>query len=139
MRRWGVVFAFYSAAFAGCGGGGIDTYAVNGHVKFANGKPLHGGIIEFQPVGEQKGKISARGQIQPDGSFQMSTFELHDGVIAGDHRVLIIPPMPPGKIDPTRLPKPVIHKRYERYETSGLEFTVTPDGTNTFEITVDPP
>ena len=139
MRQQRFLVAFWITSLVGCGNGRLATYPVEGRVTFPDGKPLHGGIIEFQPAGEQKGRISARGQIQPNGSFRMSTFEQADGVIAGQHRVLIIPPLPPGRIDPMKLPEPVIHKRYERYDTSGLQFTVTPDGPNKFDITVDPP
>jgi hypothetical protein len=69
----------------------------------------------------------------------MGTFEPDDGVVAGKHRVLVIPPTPPGKLDPVKIPKPVINKRHLRYETSGLEFTVSEDGPNELNITVDPP
>jgi hypothetical protein len=112
---------------------------VEGRVIFPDGKPLHGGTVEFQTAQKQEGSFSARGRIQPDGSFSMSTFKHEDGAVAGTHRAQVIPPLPPGPVDPYKSIKPIIEKRFERYETSGLEFTVTEDGPNTFDITVQRP
>ena len=139
MRQSLGSIALTSVLLVGCGGGGLATYPVEGQVTFPDGKPLHGGIVQFQPVGEQSGKINSRGRIQEDGSFRMSTFESEDGSIEGEHRVLVVPPSPPGPADPWKLPKPVIHERFRSYETSGLTYTVTPDGPNEFKFTVDPP
>ena len=139
MGRRRTLFAIWLATLAGCSGNGLATYPVEGRVKFPDGKPLQGGIVQFQPIGDQEGKISSRGRIQQDGTYRMSTFEAEDGTIAGEHRVLVVPPAPPGRADPWNLPKPVIHERFRQYDTSNLKFTVTPDGPNKFEITVDPP
>jgi hypothetical protein len=137
-NRWSCA-AVVLCVLAGCGKGGLATYPVEGKVTFKDGKPLFGGSVEFQPVGEQKGKISARGYISPEGTYRMSTFKQHDGAIEGKHRVLVISPLPPGPIDPARPPKSFIHARFQSYDTSGLEYTVTPKGPNKFDITVDPP
>jgi hypothetical protein len=136
-RRFSV--ALVICILAGCGKGGLATYPVEGRVSFPDGKPLHGGTVEFQPVGEQKGKISARGRIQPDGTYQMSTFAEADGTIEGKHRVLVMSPLPPGHLDPAFPPRPIINPRFQRYDTSMLEYTVKSDGSNKFDITVDPP
>jgi hypothetical protein len=131
--------ALLLCVWAGCGKGGLATYPVEGTVKFRDGKPLFGGSVEFQPVGEQKGKISSRGYISPEGTFRMGTFKPGDGAIEGKHRVLVISPLPPGALDPTKPPKPFIHPRFQSYDTSGLEFTVSPTGPNKLDIPVDPP
>ncbi len=154
MRRWRrrstwCAACVFAAGALGCGGGGSTTYPVTGRVTFPDGKPLSTGTVEFQPVapsgdGEKPsanptGRISARGMIQADGSYALGTFGTDDGAVEGKHRVLVTPGLPPGPINPASPSKPVIHSRFQRYETSGLEFTVTPDGPSTFDITVERP
>jgi hypothetical protein len=103
---------------------------------------LAGGTVEFQYVGEVRegeSKVSARGTIEKDGTFVVSTFVPGDGAIAGRHRALVVPAMPPGPINQYNPSPAVIHDRFLRFDTSGLEFTVESDGLNRFEITVTPP
>jgi hypothetical protein len=138
MRTRSYILIVSLCVMGGCSKG-PRTYPVEGRVTFRDGKPLTGGTVEFQPVGELKGQISARGYIATDGTYHMSTFEQADGVMEGKHRVLVISPFPPGPIDPTKPPKPLIHDRFQHYDTSGLEFDVNPSGDNRFDITVDPP
>lgn len=147
MRRWRWV-AFYILCICGCGDGRLETYLVKGRVTFTDGAPLPRGTIEFQPAlqavnaksADPTGRVGARGAINEDGTFEMSTFEPGDGAIEGKHRVLVTAGLPPGPIDPfAPNSKPLIHARFQRFETSGLEFTVTPDGENDFEITVERP
>jgi hypothetical protein len=142
MRRPIVLLAIGLLTLPGCSKGPIPTYAVQGKVSFADGKPLWGGTIEFQPtqaVSSDQMKVSSRGQIQQDGMYTLSTFVPGDGAPAGDHRVLIIQPLPPGKINPYNPSPAVIDSKFQSYETSGLKFTVTPEGPNKFDITVSPP
>lgn len=149
MRRWSCGLTLCVACIVGCGSDGLATYPVNGRVTFADDKPLTGGTVEFQPAtppvpsnaekGSLAGRISARGFIQEDGTYKLSTFEPDDGAIEGKHRVLVTPGLPPGPINSLNPSKPVINARFQRFETSGLEFTVTPDGPNEFEITVERP
>lgn len=72
---------------AGCGG--RDMAQVHGRVTF-DGQPVTSGVVIFSPVPgnnqTEPGK-SSTGDIQPDGSFQLSTYKLHDGAIVGHHRV----------------------------------------------------
>jgi hypothetical protein len=74
--------------------------------------------------------------IEEDGSFQLSTFSEADGAIAGRHRVLISPGRVRGETPGTR--KPTLHAKYESFETSGLEATISADGPNSFEFVVEP-
>jgi hypothetical protein len=66
---------------------------VRGTVSFG-GRAVTSGALVFSPIpkneNEPPGK-SATGDIQPDGSFQLSTHELHDGAVVGRHRVRFIP------------------------------------------------
>jgi hypothetical protein len=52
---------------------------------FYNGKPLEFGSVTFQPPSGQP----ARGKIQSDGTFSLSTFRPGDGAVVGSHKVRI--------------------------------------------------
>lgn len=146
MWRCALVVCWLSPVL-GCGDSKLATYPASGRVAFTDGKPLSGGTVELRPVRQQDvdpsaaetGAFCARGLIQPDGAFELSTFAPGDGATEGEHVALIVPPIPPGRIDPTIRPKPVINPRFQNYGTSGLKFTVTPEGPNEFEIIVERP
>ena len=124
---------------AGCGGQPLPTYEAGGKVAFANGTPLRGGWVEFQPA-DTSHNVSARGEIQSDGTFRLGTFSPGDGAIEGEHRVLVVPPLPEGDRDETPIPRWIIDPKYFRFETSGLRFRVDRDESkNRFEIRVTPP
>lgn len=76
-------------ACSGCGSGaaphGMPTVPVKGKITY-KGQPLSRGSIRFAP--EDDGR-EAHGDIQPDGTFVMSTFKEGDGAIAGIHRVAV--------------------------------------------------
>jgi hypothetical protein len=102
---------------------------------FPDKSPLSSGHIEFAPV-EGEVKTSARGMIEEDGSFRLSTFGEEDGAVSGRHRVLIIPGRTRGERPGAQ--KPTLHGKYQSFDTSGLEATVSADGPNNFEFVVDP-
>jgi hypothetical protein len=126
-------------SLCGCGGSGkLPTYRAGGKVTFADGKPLAGGRVEFSPVQNALGP-AARGQIQPDGSFQLSTYGQNDGTVEGEHVALVVPPLPEGGLEGMKtIPMP-IDPRFTQFSTSGLKFTVTrePDK-NQFVLQVNP-
>lgn len=74
---------------AGCGSSsasqGAATLPVKGKVMF-KGQPLKKGTITFEPDGAGK---NASGEIQPDGTFVMSTYTAGDGAVVGNHRVAV--------------------------------------------------
>ena len=79
------------ATLAGCGG--RDLALVQGQVTF-DGRPVSGGALVFSPIpaeAEREPGKSATGDIQPNGTFQLSTYRMHDGAIIGRHRVRYIP------------------------------------------------
>ena len=80
--------------------------------------------------------MSARGIIQPDGSFRMGTFKDTDGAPEGRYRVAVLP-IPPRNLN--RPPKgwPPINKRFSSHTTSKLECTVTPGHNELFNIQVE--
>lgn len=120
-----------AAALAGCGG---KTVPINGKVKFKDGSDaaeLAGYAIAFEAEGV---KASGVGEIQPDGSFTISTFGANDGALPGKHRVSISPPSSP---DPDKPPqKSKLPAKYENPSTSGLAVEVKP-GEGAVEIVVE--
>jgi hypothetical protein len=105
----------------GCSSG-KRTYAVDGEIQYDDGKPaveLVGGSVEFDLIG---GKTTARGQIDADGHFKLTTFKSNDGALPGKHRVLIMQPVMTR--DAKAPPPDVIDRKYRTYDTSKLEATV---------------
>src|SRR5262249_40911904 len=110
-------------SLVGCGGSNL--YPAQGKVTFKDGTPLTAGGVVFES-GTPGAKAGARGDIQPDGTFQLSTFKEGDGALEGTYRVAVMAPQPPGAKEGTPV-RPLIHPRFQRPETSQLEFTVTPE------------
>ena len=128
------------ATVSGCAESGIPTYRAGGSVKFPDGRPLKAGIVSFQPIDSNE-RVSPRGYLREDGSFELSTFKEGDGAIEGEHRVLIMPQGPHDGPQPGRpAPRLPIHPRFTRYETSKLRYTVSRDPEkNHFDIVVERP
>jgi hypothetical protein len=110
------------------------VYAVEGKVVFADGQPLTEGTVEFETIENLRTRINARGEIQPDGTFRLTTYIDYDGGVAGEHRALVMPPLPEAGPAPPLPIKP----HYRSFETSGLAFTVKPEP-NHFIIQVERP
>jgi len=107
-------------------------FPVSGKVSHKDGSPVTAGMVIFEPVNQ---KVSARGEIHSDGSFQLGTSGMSDGAMEGEYRVLIAPPPLPeeGK----RLRSPIAAK-YQRLESTPLRFTVSRERSkNKFNIEVD--
>jgi len=146
FRRYGGrtvcgLFAALILAVAGCGG--PKTYPVTGMVRYADGSPitpLVRGCVEFaflEGQADVRKGTNARGDIQPDGSFSLTTYGLGEGAVEGRHQAIVVPPAPENSEDPGPSP---LHPRFQRYETSKLEFTVTRDkDKNHFVIEVTAP
>lgn len=78
------IIGFVVLFLTGCGSGHPERGIVQGTVTL-DGKPLTKGSVTFWPtVGR-----SALGEIQPDGSYTLTTFEPGDGAIVGSHKVTI--------------------------------------------------
>ena len=117
----------------GASGCGSETFfPVSGNVTYKDGKPVTAGLVIFEPVGQ---KVSARGEIQDDGSFQLGTHRDDDGALEGEYKVLIAPPPLPEEGRRRRSP---IHPKYRNLESTPLRFTVTRDpDKNKFHIEVE--
>ena len=114
-------------ALVGCGGDG-KMAQVSGTVKFSDGTPVTCGTVEFETV-DQKPPVTATGEINSSGEFQLGTWESDDGVVTGKHRAVVVVDFEIGTGDerPGRIPKPTVHAKYREFETSGLEFTIEDD------------
>lgn len=101
---------------------------VSGKVLY-NGEPLPCGFVMFQPEQGQ----AAQGEIQPDGTFQLSTYGPNDGAVPGHHKVSVRSfsnqkaGVDGGDAEaPGRL---LIPQQYTRFGMSGLSADVTPGST----------
>ncbi|QDT67526.1 hypothetical protein MalM25_04250 [Planctomycetes bacterium MalM25] len=94
--------ALLSLAVLGCGGPDYVVAPVTGAVLL-DGQPLTGGRISFAPQSSGESVKSGKpgfGDIQPDGSFVVSTYGEQDGAVVGKHRITLInsdPDSPAGK------------------------------------------
>ncbi|MCI0455903.1 MAG: hypothetical protein L0Z62_02845 [Gemmataceae bacterium] len=117
-RRALPVAALLLSAIAGCGSG---LHPVRGKVTLDDGKPLTKGLVIFE--GKQGEKtVMARGVIQTDGSYRLSTHTPGDGAPPGKYRVLIAPMEDVDAPDNER--RLAFDSRYTDFNTSGLEFEV---------------
>ena len=141
LKRSNYIAVVILLAFAsGCERGPLPTYRAGGKVVYCDGTPVAGGLVVFQVIDGPK-PTSARGTIEPDGSFRLSTFKTGDGAIEGEHRAAIIPKALGPEVDRDevrRLPPKSISGKFSDFNTSGLTFSVSRQPSqNNFEITVD--
>lgn len=107
---------------AGCGGSTeqaatlLKPVPVKGSVLY-KGKPLTGGTVRFEP---EDGGREASGNIEPDGTFTLTTFQAADGAVAGKHRVAVDPPADKPKALPAK---------YKSAASSGIVLDVSSDKT----------
>jgi hypothetical protein len=122
---------------AGCESG-PETAEVAGVVTF-NGQKVQEGTVTFYPV---KGGRPATGTIQPNGTYELSTFDPGDGAILGEYKVAIeakkvngAAPEPKSfeeelarenaSVQPTKASVTwLVPRRYSSAESSGLIATV---------------
>ncbi len=103
-----------TAGVVGRSSGEATTVPVEGTVTFA-GRPLLSGEVEFRS-GEG---LAASGRIEPDGTYQLSTFEPRDGAVPGVYRVAIRPLHRFGGGALQAIPS-----HYADLENSGLQFEI---------------
>jgi hypothetical protein len=136
---WGEIVLCVAAVavLMGCSGR-TSTYPVTGTAKLANGKPLAGARILFQPMGESS--QPAKATIGDDGAFELGTFNKGDGAVPGEHRVAIYPLVPAdASNDRAAIARyrSIIDSRFQNIQTTPLEYTVKADGTsNHFDIVI---
>lgn len=115
----------------GCGRAAheLDVAPVQGRALL-DGSPLKSGVVFVMP---KRGR-SARGMIDRDGTFTLTTYREGDGAQIGTHPV-VVTPVPADELDrkgrADRVPLPA---RYSSPKTSGLEIDVISGETNEVEL-----
>lgn len=118
----------------GCSDRQTPTWPVSGVVVLNDGTPVQTGTVEFA---SDDGVHTARGSIQQDGSFRLTTFQDGDGAVTGFHDAVVIQ-----MISTEDLPihqhdhGPTVDPRFGHYDRAGLRFEVTPETDNAFRIVV---
>lgn len=124
--------ALFPLGLAGCGGG---LYPVKGTVTLDDGTPVTKGVVIFERVAGGE-PITARGQIQSDGSYELSTHKPGDGVPPGKYKVVL------NSMDLSDLPDEQKNLPYDtKYlslGTSGLEVEVN-SGPNDIPLKLERP
>ena len=113
----------------GCG----SNVPLTGTVTFADdGNPLTAGIICFVD-----GHFLARGHLQSDGTYKISSTGRNDGLPKGMYKVYFVgAELITSEAGGNSIYTPLIHHRYSNPDTSGIEFEV--DGkTRRFDFTVE--
>jgi hypothetical protein len=125
----GAGFALLAAGLLGCGRSGPHTIPISGKVLY-RGQPLTQGEVRYVPLAG--GARQARGTLDSNGEFQLTTFALNDGALPGSYRIAVISLEPhtgePGRDEsqqaaaPRTIParKSRVPERYASAETSGL-------------------
>jgi hypothetical protein len=79
---------------AGCGENWqAETHPASGHV-IVNGKPPTGALVHLYPAGERVDKRNSTpwGKVQPDGTFNLTTYQPDDGAPVGEYFFTIVWP-----------------------------------------------
>lgn len=95
VRRAWIAGLLVGAAVVGCDGssdlrgGGVATVPAKGRIVQADGSPVSGGVITLEPLLDGGSAHQAAGEIQPDGSFELTTVKPKDGATPGKYRVKV--------------------------------------------------
>jgi hypothetical protein len=148
IRFTGLVCAVSCLAalsLAGCAD--PDIIPIRGEVLY-KGAPLKDvpqGLVRYIPKTSSGAARQASGRIQPDGSFELTTFKSADGVVPGDYNIVVSAYASGGGVlsrEQTEAgisvagPRLIIPQKYISPTTSGLSDTVDSDhpGFKTIEL-----
>ena len=113
----------------------LRTYPVSGKVRFTSGGVVHVGTVELKSI---EHNLQARGQIQSDGSFTLTTYKDGDGAVAGMHDCVVVQfVMAEGISGHKPSTVGVVDRRYASYSTSGLTAEVSPEKKNEIILEVE--
>lgn len=127
---WAVIgYLLPCLTLAACDSGKPAVYPVTGVVKFEDGSPVTSGVIEFLSVERQ---LNARGTIDEQGRFALTTFRANDGAVAGRHDVVILQTFAPDALGEVKHNQPhraasaprIVDPALSSYETTTLFGTV---------------
>lgn len=139
LASW--LFCTIAALVAGCSSSPqFETAQAAGRVTL-DGKPVTQGSVVFTPPQGWP----ARGELDAEGRFTLSTYETGDGAILGQHEIVVIAQSGPDPSEHFERPPPaptkwLIPERYGSRTTSGLTYEVHKDQPNeiTLELFTDP-
>ncbi len=123
------------AGICGCSDGRLKTYTTRGKVLFKNGSPVHVGTVELK---SREHGVQARGPIDQEGNFILTTYTEGDGAVAGIHDCVVVQFIMAEEIKdfkPSVLG--VVHPRYASYSTSGLTVEIKADTENDLKLEVE--
>ena len=140
------VIASVGPLLAGCGQGASLNRAT-GTVRY-KGQPVEGAIVTFRC--DEQSKV-ATGTTDAGGRFELNTYSAGKGAVAGKHKVTVTKFSAPAGVSTVSSMEEMVQaakqpqtasatqtnqlpKRYEKPETSLLEFEVTSGGENDFQI-----
>lgn len=122
------LFLLLCLFFTGCGKGFVPA---DGKVAFDDGTPLKTGSITFETA-----TFMASGNINPDGTFVLTSLDEGDGLPPGDYTVTI------AALDPARPDTAILltDEKYSNPTTTPLKAKVNSSAEqNHFEFTVTKP
>ena len=120
-------------SFTGCNSS-PELFPATGKVIY-NGEPLRFGRVMLQP---EVGNVS-QAEIQPDGTFEVSTYKQGDGIAPGSYRVSVMcyeghnpaaKQVQSDQLEGMSLGKSLIPLKYTRARSSGLNAAISPDEPN---------
>lgn len=123
-----------ACVFVGCDRN-PPTYPVSGKIHFPSGSPVRMGTIETK---SRELGINARGKIETDGSFTLTTFKPGDGAVAGLHDCVVVQLVIGEDLPKMGSTFGVVDPRHNSYHSSGLTLEVKPEGPNNFRLEVSP-
>jgi hypothetical protein len=127
--------AFGLVSLSGCSDGRLKAHPAKGKVTFKTGTPVHVGTIELK---SREHSVQARGTIDKEGNFTLTTYEEGDGAIAGAHDCVVVQfVMTEELADFKPSPVGVVHPRFASYATSGLSVEIKADQVNDLKIEVE--
>lgn len=113
----------------------LRTYPVSGKVKFNTGGPVHVGTVELK---SREHGVQARGAIESDGSFTLTTYEDGDGAVAGMHDCVVVQFVITEGVENYRASTiGVVNPKYGSYASSGLSVEIKPESPNEVVIEVE--
>src|SRR5207248_4180644 len=120
------VVLLFTTFLEGCAGGG--PYPVEGTVVWEDGTPAKELALSSVVFDLPEKQTSARGVIQPDGSFRLTTYKPNDGALAGTYKVMVVEAgrKPLGGPDGSLLAPGYMDSRYADPRTTDLQVTVEP-------------
>lgn len=121
-----------SLAAPGCGPSQPVPVPVRGRVTY-EGHPVATGSVMFTST--NKTLPNARGRLQEDGSFQLTTFEPDDGAVPGEYKVTIRAfKTGPGLDTSFAPPIPLVPRQYTTAGTTPIVKTIEQRDLNVIEI-----